>query len=190
VPPVQKGWKRSFVLREDVAKSDDADFYEGILAKINTTLWSYRKDFLKKKKIYGRKRYVVREQHLLRPDEYHFKKLNFSEAEKQQFYEEVLLLGRSKVWIKRYVFKEPWRFVLRVQPNIIDKVRKRDPDIDARLHEIDNYLERNAYRDILAHLVHGSTKRSYWKDYEKPQERNCFINKPIQRILDEIKSEL
>lgn len=86
VPPVQKGWKRSFVLREDVARSRYAAFYEGILARINTTLWSHRKDFMKKKRAFGRKKYVVREQFLLKPNEHDFQKLGFSEAEKQQFH--------------------------------------------------------------------------------------------------------
>ena len=49
-PPVQRGWKRFFVLRDDVARSDDAQFFQNILAKINTEKWSYRKDFKKKKR--------------------------------------------------------------------------------------------------------------------------------------------
>ena len=59
VPPVQKGWKRIFVLRQDVARSRYADFYSGILAKINTVQWSPRKDFTKKKRAFGRKKSVV-----------------------------------------------------------------------------------------------------------------------------------
>jgi hypothetical protein len=34
-PPVQRGWKRTFVLRADVASSAKAVFYQGILDKIN-----------------------------------------------------------------------------------------------------------------------------------------------------------
>jgi hypothetical protein len=83
VPPVQKGWKRIFVLRQDVARSKHAEFYSGILAKINTVQWSHRKDFMKKKRAFGREKYVERGQVLLKPDEYHFQKLGFSEAERK-----------------------------------------------------------------------------------------------------------
>src|SRR5690349_6246627 len=34
-PPVQRGWNRFFVLREDVATSKHAAFFENILKKIN-----------------------------------------------------------------------------------------------------------------------------------------------------------
>ncbi|HVV04083.1 MAG TPA: hypothetical protein VHC96_07645 [Puia sp.] len=36
IPPVQKGWKRCFVLQGDVARGKHAEFFEGILKKINT----------------------------------------------------------------------------------------------------------------------------------------------------------
>src|SRR5438309_7971971 len=49
-PPVVRGWKRYFVLREDVAKAKQAAFFESILSKINTTEYSYRKDFKVKKR--------------------------------------------------------------------------------------------------------------------------------------------
>lgn len=36
IPPVQKGWKRFFVLRDDVERSKHAEFFQNILKKINT----------------------------------------------------------------------------------------------------------------------------------------------------------
>src|SRR4051812_19284598 len=49
-PPVQKGWVRSFILREDIARSRYAFFFEAMLKKINTYEYSWRKDFKRKKK--------------------------------------------------------------------------------------------------------------------------------------------
>jgi len=74
-PPVQKGWKRFFVLRDDVAKSKHAEFFQNILNKINTYDWSYRKNFKIRKRKMGRKIYVVKTQKLLEPCERHFAKL-------------------------------------------------------------------------------------------------------------------
>ena len=49
VPPIQKGWKRFFVLREDVARSDEAEFLQQLVDKVNaakgSTKYSMRRDF-------------------------------------------------------------------------------------------------------------------------------------------------
>jgi hypothetical protein len=185
VPPVQKGWKRFFVLREEVAKSGQASFFESILAKINTVDWSYRKNFLIRKRKYGRKIYVVKEQKLLKPDEAWFIKIGFSEVEKQFFREEYYFGIRNQIPVKRYVFNEPWRFVLRIRPNIIDKVRVRDEWLEARLKQIDNYLERNAYRGRQAKLLHGSSGWRLWIDKEKYDEGNPVQGRSFQDIIDQ-----
>jgi hypothetical protein len=119
VPPVQKGWKRFFVLRDDVARSKQADFFQNILEKINTHDWSHRKDFMIRKRRFGRKKYAVKEQRLLQPREWQFEKPGFDENEKQMFHEEYHYETGKRDPIKRYVFDEPWRFVLRVRPNMI-----------------------------------------------------------------------
>lgn len=189
VPPVQKGWKRLFVLRDDVARSKQAEFYAGILAKINTTQWSHRKDFLKKKRAFGKKKCVEQHQFLLKPCEHHFQKLDFSETEKKQFHEEWTYEKARGPLIKRYVFNEPWRFVLKVRPNIIDKVRKTDPDIEARLHEIDNYFDRNALNNVLGRLLNSNY--TWWKSKETPKHQEVYWRKekPLLRMLDDIKHE-
>ena len=52
--PYQKGWKRFFVLREDVQGSNKAGFYESLLEKINTIQYSKDKGFKAKKDECGR----------------------------------------------------------------------------------------------------------------------------------------
>lgn len=188
VPAVQKGWKRFFVLREDVARSKNAEYYGNILKKINTCDWSYRKDFLVKKRKRGRKVYVVKEQQLLRPWECQFNKLGFTDGEKQFFHEEYHYKKNSRELLKRYVVNEPWRFVLRVRPNIIDKVRDRDEVIESRLKQIDIYLERNDYRKRQFKLIHGHHRWRY-RDYEKPRYVCAYRNKNLVQIMDLITDE-
>src|SRR6516165_5668862 len=78
-PPVQKGWKRFFVLRDDVARSNDAQFFENILQKINTKTIYWKKDFKVRKRKSGKKIYVVQSQDILNPNEHEFNKLKFTE---------------------------------------------------------------------------------------------------------------
>jgi len=185
-PPVQKGWKRFFVLRDDVARSKHAEFFEGILEKINTYDWSHRKDFKIKRRKRGRKIYVVKPQKLLEPAEWHFPRLGFNEYE-QQFFHVVWSSYRNKVFVKKYVFNEPWRFVLRVRPNMITKMKKRDEIIASRVNRIAVYMERNDYRKRQAKLLHGSYKWTRWRDFGKYDEANPLRNKSLQQILDELK---
>jgi hypothetical protein len=184
-PAVQKGWKRFFVLRDDVTQSRYADFFDNILKKINTYDWSHRKDFKVRKRRYGHKTYVVKTQRLMEPYGYHFRRLNFNEIEKKFFHVEYRVEKWSREPSIHYVFNEPWRFELRVRPNIIDKVRCRDEVLEARLNQISDYLRWNDFRKKQRRILYGSFK---WRDYDRNDEYynwNQINDKPLWRIIDE-----
>lgn len=188
-PPVQKGWKRFFVLRDDVARSKQAPFFENILKKINTCDWSHRKDFMVKTRRFGIKKYKVKGQKLMEPYDHHFAKLDFTEEEKQMFHPELFYRKSHDQPEVKYVFNEPWRFVLRVRPNMIDKVRVRDSEIESRLSQIYDYMESHAYCGTLQRLLYGNRRWGRYKEYEKYTEKNPLKNKPLHEILDELKEE-
>jgi hypothetical protein len=185
VPPVQKGWKRFFVLREDVARSKHAEFFENILNKINTFDWSYRKDFRIRKRRYGRNKYGVKQQSLLRPYEFEFHRMEFTDAEKQ-FFDEHWMYNYKRDLVKRYFFNEPWRFVLRVRPNMIDKIRKRDEALEKRMQEIGDYLEWNYHRCRLEKLVYGYCSYGKWRDDFRFPIKNPCKNRPVHHLLNDI----
>jgi hypothetical protein len=186
-PHVQKGWKRFFVLREDVARGPHAAFFQEILDKINTKDWSHRKDFLVRKRRQGKKKYVVKSQKLLETSAKDFLKFELSEAQKFFFHEEWKLDG-SKHLRRHFVFSEPWRFVLRTRPNIITKVRVRDEVMEARMKAIDNYLERNGLEWKQVRLLYGNCKWRH-RDWKKCDEAYSFETWPLERILDKLKEE-
>lgn len=190
-PPVQKGWKRFFVLRDDVARGKQAEFFEGILKKINTYDWSYRKDFMVKRRRLGRKKYMVKTQRLLEPDEQHFKKLGFTDVEQQLFCVEDRTEKWSKQPVKRFVFVEPWRFVLRVRPNMIDQIRKKDAALESQIQQLSNHIDRNDLRKKIAKALGDSYNYRWWKQRETPKhtEVNLYQNKSLRQILDMIKQE-
>jgi hypothetical protein len=185
IPPVQKGWKRFFVLRDDVAKSKHAEFFENILKKINTYDWSYRRDFRVRKKRYGRYKYGIKTQQLKRLYESDFFKIGFTEVEKSYFYEAWELDSCRKL-VKTFVFSEPWRFVLRVRPNMITKIKRLDPAIESRCAEINSYFKRNAY-EFRYDKIRGGNVWQWWHDcmYNK-REKNVLKNKPLLQILEEV----
>ena len=183
-PPIMRGWKRFFVLREDAAKSKHGFFFEGILQKINKVEYSSRKDFKIKKRKAGKKIYIVKEQELLHPDEFWFRKLNFTEREAQFFEVRYVKEKWRKDLVKRYVFTEPWRFVLRIRPNIITKVKVKDVEIEKRIAEIDYFINRNGFTGKLNRLLTGNFKWR-WDEKEKIKETSPLKNKPLQQIIEE-----
>ncbi len=186
-PPVIRGWKRSFVLRDDVARHKDAPMYERILKCINEVQYSHRRDFKKKKRSRGRKIHVVRDQQLKRLDSWEWNKCAFTPEEAAHFELVEKVSYPCGAVTYRYVFRESWRFVLRIQPNIISRTRQYDANLEAEIKAIDNYLDRTQQRNRLNKLLHG---RSWnWKSRRSDDlhytSRHPFQNIPLHNLLTE-----
>jgi hypothetical protein len=182
-PPVMRGWKRYFVLRDDVAKSKHAQFFQKMLDKINTIQINDKKSFTAKKRKYGKKIQVERIQKLVEPDIHRFKRMNFSDRE-AQFFSEMILRDNGRIR-RKFVFVEPWRFVLRIRPNLITKTRVRDEAIEKRIHEINTFLKQRELEGKLDHLLYGSHKNYRLPDHRK-QGKYKFKSKSVQQLLDEV----
>lgn len=155
-PPIQKGWKRYFALRPDVARSKDAKFFQELLDKVNDTDYSISKDFKVKRRRFGKKTYEVRIKKLAEFHEFGFQKLKLTEKEKLYFKEEWRLYHKSTGVYKVYAFTEPWRFVPVVKPNIITHVKAIDPILEQEKSWIKQHLERNHLQPRLTKLLGGS----------------------------------
>ena len=184
-PPIIKGWKRYFVLREDVTRSKEAIFYQNILDKINTTEYCKRKDFKKKPKFSRkRKNWELIEQTVMAPEHKDFVKMNFSEKEKALFEEKFIKHKLKNELIKVFVFKEQWRFVLRVRQNIITKVKAVDAELKKRENEIWDYLMCSNKWDQLSHLLGNRVSR--WKKWgRRPKGKYDYKKKFLEDFLEE-----
>lgn len=160
-PPLMRGWKRSFVLREDVARSRYAAFYQQVLDKINTVQTHHDRKFLVKKRYRGKKKQVVRRQHLRTFPAYAFHRLELTEWERRKFHAIEHWNGSCKRFETQYVFSDPWCFRLQVRPNMIHKVRLQSMLIEQRSKEIDNYLIGHALRSRLRRLKGQSS--GWWR---------------------------
>jgi hypothetical protein len=184
--PYQRGWKRFFVLREDVKRCNDAVFYQGLLEKINTVQHSRDKAFKVKKRRKRRNEYEVKRQSLREFDisEWNSPKLALTEKEKSFFCRMEYWCGQSKYWKVRYVYTEPWRFVLQIKPHIITHVRLVDAQLEQESPRIENYIERNHLNPKILKLTNG--RRSSWKKYTgtNPKYSHPFKNIPLHMILN------
>jgi hypothetical protein len=188
VPPVQKGWKRFFVLREDVTTTKDALLFQQILDKINMInrpQFSFRKDFKVKRKQKGKKIYVDRPQLLPVIELYELRKIKLTEQERMYFNSEQRCdqyRGRQ-VWRTVLVFKEPWRFVLKVAPNMITQVRIIDPALMKAEAELKNHLIKNDQWNKMHKVVDGYAKyNSNWNGHDKMKYRSLFKTESVSKI--------
>ena len=184
-PPVTRGWKRSFVLREDVAISKDAKFFQGILDKINTVEYSWKKDFKLKRRLRGKKIYVERPLKLKQPGPFCFMRNKLTDVELKHF--DLVMstnrIGNQFIWVHQ--FREPWRFVVKVEPNIIRHTKIKDYDLERRRDEIDRYLGRDMYRKVNK-LMHGNVKYRWRYNGDLPKYKyHSFRNRSFAEILFE-----
>ncbi len=186
VPPIQRGYKRYFIVREDVRRSKQGVFYENLLRKINTTQYSPTKEFKKKKKRLGRRIYEERNQELKVIYPYEINKLKLTPQEMLCFTFKIKIEVKFKKIYQRQYFEmtEPWRYVLRIRPNMIDKVKTHDEELEQRLAE----LNHKVYRNKLNYARLSKLRDwgyDHWGDTEKQKYDNPLRNKSLHRILEE-----
>ncbi|WP_285009494.1 hypothetical protein [Pedobacter faecalis] len=170
--PYQRGWKRFFVLRDDVKRSSKADFYEALLTKINTVEYHYDKSF-KSRKLRKRRNVSCKEQRLCEFGEHCWQvnRMNLTEDEKACF-TGVEFINTSRRPELKYMFTEPWRYVLKIAPHIITHVRLVDVDIERELSYIKGHVTSDHLDPRMSRLTSG--RSCYMKNTFEPLK---YINK-------------
>lgn len=188
--PYQRGWKRMFILKEDVARSKQADFYRDLLKKINTVEYSPNKSFTKKKRRKRKKVYEIRPQYLrdFYTWEWHHPKCKLTDAEKAHFSLKEYWCSQQKTIIFKYVFTEPWHFILQVRPNMVTHTKMVDETLERAIQQLENHIERNHLRPVMNRLIHGASYRRR-RDMENEREQNPLKNKPLYKILEAVAND-
>lgn len=165
--PYQLGFVRFFVVRDDVMRSSDGEFFEGLLKKINTYMYSGSRQFLKKKRKFGRRIYVERAQKLNRISSYSWSRPKFglSPRERQYFLKKEEYCPFRKCYDTYYEFTEPWRFTLRIRPHMITHYKPINAELEKEQAELDMYLGQHSTVGIIQKKIRG--KSNPWKmEYE------------------------
>ncbi|MGH1520217.1 hypothetical protein [Chryseobacterium sp. JK1] len=162
--PYQRGFVRFFVVWEDVMRSKDGEFFNEILTKINTYMYSESRQFLKKKKRkLGRRMYVEKEQKLKRISftSWTDPKFVLTARERQYFLREEEYCPIRKREETYYKFIEPWRFILRIRSNMITHYKPVDFELEKENAELEAYLGQHKVKGIIHKTIYG---KSYtWK---------------------------
>lgn len=186
--PYQKGWKRSFVLRDDVARSKHAAFYEELLPKINTVQYAIDKIFLNRKRRKGRKQKELRTQQLRRISSWEWTRPDskFTDQERLHFHPEEVKSKYKGTSDYEYVFNEPWRYTLRIKPHFITHVKLLDSALQQAIDQLDHHIERNHLQCKITKLTRGNLYH-YWKRYPDSREANPIKHKPLHQLVAMVK---
>jgi hypothetical protein len=165
--PYQSGWKRYFVLRADIAFSVRAEFYTTLLAKINTVEYHHDKTFKRKKRRKGRYGYEIKKQSLreLTPYLWESSSLGLTEQEKTCFSQVEMYNVSTRQQEIRYVFNEPWRYRLKISPNMVTHKKLLDTDLVRELDLINNHIKGNNL-DGRMHALTNGRKYNSWRYYQ------------------------
>lgn len=177
--PYQSGWKRTFVCREDVLKSSDAEFFENILSRINHVQYSPHKDFRERRRFRkrGRKQLPDLSLNSILEEKFYDSEKGFGKREAKYFYlkEKERYFSKYKV----YVFEQPWRFVEKVFPHIVTHQIMLNADLDSEIDFVKYLLISEKYHDLS--IRHSGEK--YWSRCRTGREPlNIIKNKPLHRI--------
>lgn len=170
--PYQSGWERHFVLREDIKRSAMADFYQELLKNINTIQFNPDKSFKVKRKRKQGKATVERKQFLREfpewqwnNDKYH----SLSDLEKAHFHLYEKWDNKSRILKMVYRFNEPWRYVLKVVPNMVTHTKLLNSQLEQDIQRLDNFIIQHQIEARIYKLTGGAYHYWKWSDMDKPR---------------------
>jgi hypothetical protein len=155
--PLQRGFKKYFVLRDDISRRDDAVQLQEILGRINHTVYCKDESF-KVKKYYNRQKEDLKPglQYVKETD---WVKYKWPDHHKKWFKLQTIyhkLDHRRMITFKAYVFKYPYMFVTKVEPNMVTHIRKFDAELEGKLQGLRNKFDRDMLWTRLDKLLMGS----------------------------------
>jgi hypothetical protein len=185
--PIRKGWKKFFVLREDIARRSDAHELARILGVINHTITCENKEFKTTHWKTGKKEDIPHvPEHIPAnswdkyewPEYFKTKWFDFKTKIKPGLY-------GSSYEIKGWWFKYPWMFSPKIRPNILTHVRERNPDEEKEEKAISRWFERTNSWPRLDHLLLGQHKGSYYGDPNKTSSLEIVEKREFRKAAKE-----
>lgn len=167
------GWKRFFVLRDDIARRKDAKEIRAVLELVNETRYSKTKDFSihdSDQRIYGYR------QHITNLSEKQYDKLN--EAQKKFFVKD--WDGRKKFVF--YSFYPTYFFVFKIKRHYVTEVPVLDAELESRIKELQNKITKNN----LWPKIHKVMGWKMYKGYDWNAPRFRFIDKMVKQAVEEV----
>jgi len=142
--PVQHGWKKVLKIRSDLKRGKSTKHLTQLLELIQSSVRCNDRSFIEKDWKTKRRKEIFAEPRTLSAEEFEL----LSDKLKMEF-KKGIVPAQSYRWgtfqktVYEYVVDKDWRFVNKIEKHFVTKVRLKDPDLDRREAEIENYLYSN-----------------------------------------------
>ena len=168
--PIQRGWKRFYVLRDDVNRRADANIIRDVLKRVKLTQYCDNEAF-EQYNWKAEQWYPMREE-MLKPlgigecdrdpgiTERHRK---FLIKNSDWFYQH----GWKKI-VEGYWFKEKWMLEVKVEPHYVTHYQELDAELETKLAHIDKKLYENWKAHGRLIKLHGWHNWSWYDQDESP----------------------
>lgn len=193
--PIRNGYKKTFILRDDIARREDADVLWKVLKEVNTTVYCSRKDFIAKN--YKTKK-MEPIKHGFRPvskprwDELEalwtpreikwFSKYSYLTLESCPVHKHGYLKGLCNC---RYTTMPIFYVVDKIDIHYLTHYRPIDPDLETKISELRHYLYAN---DLYRKIWKYQTGALGYFEYGYDDRKRKLINKCINSELYEWQS--
>jgi hypothetical protein len=164
--PIQRGWRRFYVLSERAAARRDHPILEAILAIIGPVVVHHDRDFRRRR---GRRKKLVEIEQPLRPIPVHeWQRKNYPD-EWYRYFRYELVLEWNRHWQPYWIFTQPSLYELKVERNWLWYFREVDPVIETRLSELDRWLDAHEGWQRYGWLK-GRRQRYRWKEEDSAKQ--------------------
>lgn len=177
--PIQIGFKKSLVLREDIARRDDARVFHTILNKLNCTIYSKNQEF----KVYTRKNnklFATDREHVPRTlSRYEFEKWNPPPAIAKHFvHSKVTHVTKYGSYVtEHYSFITPWMFRPGpIEPHFKTEATVFHPEAESELGEIKRKMDS---------INFWEKARKMLKHHHSKEFRGTLEDKMFKEFLEE-----
>lgn len=173
--PIQRGFKKSFKVRDDFSRSRWGNDLNRIIGEINSTIYCRDPSFKMKKRHNNQKEDVPHKLGYISP--HRWEKLDWPAHFKKWFvYRDKHTYQTSYgnvIFIKGYFFKHPHYFDTFVEPHFLTHSQPVNPKLESEEAEIKAFMEHNLGWERLNHLKGHRLSRWDIADNEK-QERKEY----------------
>jgi len=135
--PIQRGWRRFYVIAEHATSRRDCPVLKAILRVIGSVVICKNPDFRQRRE---RRKKLVEIQQPLRPIFGHIWDRRILPDELLSYFRRELRLEWNGHWQPYWVFRQPSLFELRIERNWLRYFDEVDPAIETRLSELERWL--------------------------------------------------
>jgi len=189
--PIRHGYKRSFVLRDDVARSDDAKILREVLKEIQHVQFSKNKEFEYRNYTDRKMKPMEHEPNPIEHkkwNELQKKSATFKIARVIDMFEEIWIANRDfrgrimKSGRNVFVFRKRWMLAEKVEPNYMTHRFIINPQLESELQELHNHIVNH---NLERKLSKATSRSSSWRD-DWAETKELYLGKILDREKNEI----